>query len=82
MPLLSQNKIVENHKIEGIGDDFVPKIVDREKIDKVIVVNDDDAVNMSRKIALNLGIGVPYADFSHWVEQAVERDVVVARKEK
>ena len=24
----------------------------------------------------------PYADFSHWVEQAVERDVVVARKEK
>ena len=23
----------------------------------------------------------PYADFSHWVEQAVERDIVVARKE-
>ena len=58
MPLLSQNKIYENHKIEGIGDDFIPKIVNREKIDKIIVVNDDDAVNMSRKIALNLGIGV------------------------
>ena len=24
----------------------------------------------------------PYADFSHWVEQAVDRDVVVARKKK
>ena len=23
----------------------------------------------------------PYADFSHWVEQAVERDIVIARKE-
>ena len=22
----------------------------------------------------------PYDDFSHWVEQAVERDVVIARK--
>lgn len=58
MPLLSQNKIIGNHKIEGIGDDFIPKIVDRSLIDKVILVNDEDAINMARKIALNLGIGV------------------------
>lgn len=58
MPLLSQNKIIENHKIEGIGDDFIPEIVDKKMIDKIILVNDDDSVNMSRKIALNLGIGV------------------------
>ncbi len=58
MPLLSQNKIIENHKIEGIGDDFVPKIVDRKLIDEIILVNDEDAINMSRKIALDLGIGV------------------------
>lgn len=58
MPLLSQNKVFERHKIAGIGDDFIPKIVEKELIDKVIVVNDDDAVNMSRKIASNLGIGV------------------------
>ena len=58
MPLLSENKIIENHKIEGIGDDFIPKIVDRELIDKVILINDEDAINMSRKIAKDLGIGV------------------------
>lgn len=58
MPLLSQNKIISNHKIEGIGDDFVPKIVDKSKIDKIILVNDDDAINMSRKLALKLGLGV------------------------
>lgn len=58
MPLLSQNKIIGNHKIEGIGDDFIPKIVDRSLIDKIILVNDEDSINMSRKIALNLGIGV------------------------
>lgn len=58
MPLLSQNKIIENHKIEGIGDDFVPKIVDKSLINKIILVNDEDAINMARKIALNLGIGV------------------------
>ena len=58
MPLLSQNQIFENHKIEGIGDDFIPKIVEKEKIDKIILVNDDDAINMSKKIALELGLGV------------------------
>ena len=58
MPLLSQNKKISNHKIEGIGDDFIPKLVDRSLIDKVLLINDDDAINMSKKIALELGIGV------------------------
>ena len=58
MPLLSQNKIISNHKIEGIGDDFIPKLVDRDLIDDVLLINDDDAVNMAKKIASSLGLGV------------------------
>jgi len=58
MPMLSQNKIFSIHKIEGIGDDFIPEIVDRDIIDEVITVDDDDSINMSRKIARDLGIGV------------------------
>ena len=27
-------------------------------IDEIILINDDDAINMARKIALNLGLGV------------------------
>lgn len=46
------------HKIEGIGDDFIPDIVDRKLIDKIYLINDEDAINMSRKLALDLGIGV------------------------
>ncbi len=38
------------------------------------------------QVLANAGLHVlsegPYADFSHWVEQAVERDIVIARKEK
>ena len=74
MPLLSQNKIYENHKIEGIGDDFIPKIVDKEKIDKVIIVNDDDAVNMSRKIALNLGIGVGISSGANMIASVIAKE--------
>ena len=60
MPLLSNGKIIGQHKIEGIGDDFVPEIINRnrETIDDIILVNDDDAVNMSRRLSKELGIGV------------------------
>lgn len=57
MAILSHGK-VESHKIEGIGDDFIPELVDPKKIDKIILVNDMDAINMSRKIARDLGLGV------------------------
>ena len=34
------------------------KLIDKNKIDKIIQINDDDAINMSRKISKQLGIGV------------------------
>ena len=74
MPLLSENKIIENHKIEGIGDDFIPKIVEKNKIDKVILVNDDDAINMSRKIALKLGIGVGISSGANMIASVLVKE--------
>ena len=43
------------YKIEGIGDGFVPSIVDTSLIDKVIEVDDDSAVEMSRRFACKQG---------------------------
>ena len=58
MPLLSRNRILRPHKIEGIGDDFVPELIDKNEIDRVILVNDDDSINMAKKLAMELGLGV------------------------
>lgn len=58
MPILSQNKIIGTHKIEGIGDDFIPKLVDRSIIDDIYLINDEDAINMSRKLSRELGLGI------------------------
>ena len=58
MPLLSGGKITGDHKIEGIGDEFIPKLVDFNLIDQVISINDLDAINMSRILASELGLGV------------------------
>lgn len=58
MPLLSKGKILGTHKIEGIGDDFIPDLVNLNFIDRVYDINDDDAVNMAKKINKELGLGV------------------------
>lgn len=58
MPMLSGGSIIGNHKIEGIGDDFIPELINKNDINEVILINDDDAINMSRKISKKLGIGV------------------------
>ncbi len=67
MPLISQNKIIGSHKIEGIGDDFVPDLLDKNIIDKVILVNDDDAINMSKKLANELGLGVGISSGANFI---------------
>ena len=58
MPIISQGQILGKHKIEGIGDDFVPDLVDKSKIDEIVSINDDDAINMSRRLSKELGLGV------------------------
>ena len=49
---------ISSHKIEGIGDDFIPDIVDLELIKDIVLVNDIDAISMSKKLSKELGIGV------------------------
>lgn len=46
------------HKIAGVGDEFIPEIVDKKNIDKILLINDNDAVNMARLLAKKLGLGV------------------------
>ncbi|GAA0181112.1 cysteine synthase A [Clostridium sediminicola] len=39
------------HKIQGIGDGFIPDILDTKIIDEIIEVTDDDAIAYARKLA-------------------------------
>lgn len=44
------------HSIQGIGDGFVPDVLDRTLIDEVVEVSDDDAIDMTRELAKGPGI--------------------------
>lgn len=55
---LLKNHTYGSHKIEGIGDDFIPDLVDQSIIDDVITIRDEEAIYMSQRLARELGLGV------------------------
>lgn len=54
-PLLSEGH-AGPHKIQGLGANFVPDVLDRDIYDEVIDVTDDDAVTTARKAGREEGI--------------------------
>lgn len=44
------------HQIQGIGDGFIPEVLDVSIIDDIVEVTDDDAVNTARKLASVQGL--------------------------
>jgi cysteine synthase A len=59
-PLLSGGK-AGAHALQGLGANFIPSILDRGIIDRVIPVTDDDAKSTARELAKREGI---FAGFS------------------
>ncbi len=57
-PLLSQG-YSGTHQLEGIGDDFIPEIVDRSLIDQIVLIHSEDALAMAQKLShIGLGVGI------------------------
>lgn len=71
LPILSKGVSEGSHKIEGIGDDFIPSIVEKDLIDEVILIDDNDAINMSRKLTKELGIGVGISSGANFLGAAL-----------
>ncbi|MFD5868910.1 cysteine synthase A [Corynebacterium sp. NPDC060344] len=54
-PLLTEGK-AGPHKIQGIGANFIPEVLDQELLDEVITSTNDDAIRVSRELAAKEGI--------------------------
>ena len=55
---ITKSSICKRHRIEGIGDGFVPKLIKDNKklIDYIIRVRSDDAINETKRIARDHGL--------------------------
>jgi cysteine synthase len=47
---------IKQHKIQGIGDGFIPKLIDMKKVDKVITVGSEEAIQMAKKLSKKYGL--------------------------
>ena len=47
---------IEEHKIQGIGDGFIPQLVDMSKVDEVFTVGSEEAVDMARRLFRGYGV--------------------------
>ncbi len=56
-PILSKQRW-GSHRIEGIGDGFIPSIFDISIIDGVILVSSEEAIHMARRLAVEEGLFV------------------------
>jgi len=44
------------HQIQGIGDGFIPDILDVSMVDEVVEVTDDDAIDTARQLSADFGL--------------------------
>ena len=54
-PVISEGR-AGGHRIQGIGPNFVPDVLDRSVVDEVVTVAFDDAIDVARRLATREGI--------------------------
>jgi len=80
-PLLSEGK-AGPHKIQGIGANFVPEVLDRDVIDEVFPVQLEDALRVGRDLATQEGIlsGISSGAIVHAALQIAARPEMAGKR--
>ena len=58
-PTLTTGYKVGKHRVQGISDEFIPAIVELDKLDNIVSVDDGDSIIMAQKLAsMGMGVGI------------------------
>ena len=60
-----------SHMIEGIGDDFIPGIIEEDLIDDIVLIDDCDAINMAKRIAKEFGLGIGISSGANFLASVI-----------
>jgi cysteine synthase A len=73
-PTLTTGYKVGKHRIQGISDEFIPPIVHLDELDRVLSVDDGDAIIMAQRLAAELGLGVGISSGANFLAAALVRE--------
>jgi cysteine synthase A len=81
-PTLSTGYKTGSHRIQGISDEFIPRIVKLNQLDAVVQSGDGDAIIMAQRLAAELGLAVGISSGANLlgaiqVQQQMGRDATV-----
>lgn len=81
-PTLTAGHKIGKHRIQGISDEFIPRIVDLGYLDQIVAVDDGDAILMAQMLARVLGLAVGISAGANFlgalkVQEALGDDAVV-----
>jgi cysteine synthase A len=74
--MFSGGKIVGPHRIAGIGDEFIPPILNLSALDNILMVDDGDAINMTRKLSADLGLGVGISSGANFLGAIIAHELI------
>lgn len=72
--VMSKSKDINDHRIAGIGDGFIPQIIVDNPCDQVVVVDDGDAINMARALSRDLGLGVGISSGANFIGAVLQNE--------
>jgi cysteine synthase len=73
-PTLTVGRKVGLHRIQGISDEFIPSILQLDRLDSVISVHDGDAILMAQRLAACLGLGVGISSGANFIGALMVQD--------
>ncbi|WP_316823089.1 PLP-dependent cysteine synthase family protein [Pedobacter gandavensis] len=81
-PMLRGGCSTGQHRIQGISEGFIPKLLNLSELGEVVQVNDGDAIIMAQKLANELGLAVGISSGANIVaaiklKQAMRPDAIV-----
>jgi cysteine synthase A len=50
------NVRIKEHKIQGIGDGFIPDLIDMKRVDGVVTVSSEESIDMARRLSKEYGL--------------------------
>ncbi len=74
-PTLSTGGQVGHHRIAGISDEFIPDILELDKLDEIISVSDGDAIIMAKKLA-SKGLGVGISSGANFIGSVMAMEIL------